>query len=76
MKFSQEGEWTVSTPLYIGMGSDVEKAQVCPHREYIEVTRIVEEGALLVQEKCKGCVATRAKFRPATPEEIKAAGSR
>jgi len=70
MKFSQEGEWIVSTPFYVGSSDDVWMAQNCPHTEYAERSKKIKEGMLVVQEKCKSCVADRVKYRPATPEEI------
>lgn len=70
MKFSREGDWFVSTPFYVGSSDDVWKANSCPHKEFAERTKKVQDGMLVVQEKCKACVADRVKYRPATAEEI------
>lgn len=70
MKFIQEGQWTVSTPIYAGTREALEAAQKCSHQSWREVIRSVERGILLVTEKCNDCqAATRAKYRPATDQE-------
>jgi len=74
MKFEEHGGWIVSTPIYMGSTDDVWKAQKCAHQEYREGTRRVDQGMLIVQELCTGCVASRVKYRPATPEEAKENG--
>jgi hypothetical protein len=70
MNFKEEGDWIVSTPVYIGSTDDVWKARSCPHSEYMTLVKKIDEGMLLVHEKCKDCVAARVKYRPATAEEI------
>lgn len=66
MRFEREGEWIVSTPIYVGSSADVAKATKCSN-EYEESNR---ERKLdgnrpieIVLERCKKCVATRAKYR-------------
>lgn len=76
MKFEQNGEWMVSTPIYMGFGSDVERAQACPHESYVETARTVKDGMLVIQERCSRCVAVRGKYRPAKPEEVNSGGDR
>jgi len=70
MKFKQEGDWFISTPMLIGSSDDVWKAQKCAHEAYHERGKKVDKGMLIVQEVCNGCVASRVKYRPATAEEI------
>jgi hypothetical protein len=71
MKSHQEGEWTVTTPVYVGSSAQVEEATKCPHEVFVEVMRTVINGTVLIQDKCSKCVATRARYRPATAEELR-----
>lgn len=63
MKFSKEGEWTVSTPIYVGSKADVEKAAKCPHPAFVKFAEDIREGHLLVAERCTMCVATRTRYK-------------
>lgn len=69
MKTSLEGDWFVTTPVYIGMAADMEKAQTCSH-QYVEGAKKVEQGHLMIHERCTLCVASRVKYRKATAEEL------
>lgn len=64
MKTYSEGEWTVTTPIYIGNEVDVEKASRCLHPKFSELTRTVRNDMVLVHEGCEACVAARVKYRP------------
>lgn len=64
MKTYQEGEWMVTTPIYAGSRADVAHASACAHKAYVELSRSVEQGTLMIHERCKWCVATRVKYRP------------
>lgn len=64
MRFSHDGEWTVSTPIYVGSDADLRKAIACPHRTYTKVTEDVKHGTLMIMERCADCVATRVRSRP------------
>jgi hypothetical protein len=72
VKFYKEDGWSVTTPIYVGSEAEVQKADSCSHLEYAEVVRDMSKGTIFVQERCKTCVATRAKCRPMTSEELKA----
>jgi hypothetical protein len=62
MRFAEEGGWRISTPVYLGSASEVEKAMTCAH----VFGKIVHESELedhLVQtEKCDFCVAIRTRM--------------
>jgi hypothetical protein len=71
MRFAQEGEWVVSTPMYMGAQKDVEKANLCPHNKWTEETRALEKGHVMVMERCLACrAATRVKYRPVRKEDL------
>lgn len=59
----QEDGWTVSTPVYIGSGTDVAKAARCPHEAWLKFAEGTKEGYLMVAERCANCVATRSRHR-------------
>lgn len=66
MKFEQQGEWMVGTPLVAGVGPGLEAALRCPHPSWKEKTRDLNGGFLVVFERCSTCYfATRGKYRPA-----------
>jgi hypothetical protein len=67
VRFEKQGEWFVSTPIYIGMKDDVDKAARCPHgtwKEFGKGSR-VEDGKkiLACTERCTICVATRVRYK-------------
>lgn len=65
MESRQQGEWTVTTPLYAGSAAEVARAAACPHAEYAEIgVGMQKDGLWVVQEKCGACVAVRMKYRP------------
>ena len=59
MRFPQEGEGLVSTPVYAGSIDQVREAARCGHQ--FEPSKGQPEGI----EKCGECVATRVRIRPA-----------
>lgn len=68
MKFEQQGEWSVSTPIYIGDVVAVSAAQRCGHKfeetlRKVDVDPATGKKIDMVMEKCKSCVATRCKWR-------------
>jgi hypothetical protein len=71
VKSHREGEWFVTTPVYIGLAADLEKAKGCSH-QYVQGAKKVEQGHLMIHESCALCVASRARYREATAEEMKA----
>ncbi len=71
MRFTQEGEWVVSSPLIAGTQAVVDRALRCAHSSWAEETRAVEQGHLMILERCGDCKgATRVKCRPATVSEL------
>ena len=68
MKFVKEGEWMVGTPAYIGDPKAIKRAASCSH-EFEEINREtkMDEGRAVVMalERCKKCVAVRAKYKDA-----------
>jgi hypothetical protein len=68
MEFTQEGEWTVSTPIVAGPAEAVSRAVGCAHGVWGEETRAIEQGHLMVLERCATCkAATRVRYRPERP---------
>lgn len=65
MKTYEENGWMVTTPIYAGSRADVAHAGACTHKAYVKLTRSVEQGTLVIHERCKWCVATRVRYRPA-----------
>lgn len=67
MRFEQQGEWFVSTPIYVGLGPDVSKAVSCAHETWVEfgIGRRMEDGKKIVAvtERCGACVATRVRYK-------------
>lgn len=66
MRFQQEGDWFVSTPILIGFPEEVDRASRCPHERWVKKSRSISEGVILVMEGCAACVAQRSRYRPAT----------
>lgn len=66
MKSYMEGGWVVTTPMYVGASDDMAKATTCSH-EWIETVpeRLGERPAM---DKCKHCVAVRARYSPDASE--------
>jgi len=68
MRSYQEGEWEITTPVYLGSDSDVSKATQCPHSSWVEIGRdeldTDKRPTEAVTERCCSCVAIRMKLRP------------
>jgi hypothetical protein len=75
MRSYQDGQWLVTTPIYIGSTYEVEKAAACAHKGFEETLRTEREGRLLVAERCRECIATRVRYRLVLPEALGAHGS-
>lgn len=71
MRFHQEGDWLVSTPIFIGSSEEVARAGQCQHGSWSKINQDVREGMLLVMERCASCVAQRSRYRPVTEAEQK-----
>lgn len=66
MKFEQQGEWMVGTPLLAGAGEDIEAARLCSHPSWKEEVREVKDGFLMIMDRCTACqFATRGRYQPA-----------
>jgi len=57
VRFSQEGDWLVSTPIYAGSIEQVREAAKCKHQ--FEQSKGQPEGV----ETCGKCVATHIRIR-------------
>lgn len=73
MRSYQDGEWLVTTPIYIGSTSQVAKAAACSHKTFVETLRTEREGRLLVEERCGECIATRVKYHLVLPKAVETA---
>jgi len=67
VKFERDGEALVSTPIYVGDDAAIAKAARCTHE--FESKGEPQRGgpggrALLQQQYCKLCVATRVRVTP------------
>ena len=74
MKFTQEGEWIISTPLYAGSSDDVAKAVQCLHEfsqeSSTDVTDTEEGRILVIYERCVHChCARRFKYKKLVSEK-------
>lgn len=63
MKFTKYGDWTISTPVFIGSAQEVAEASKCPHEVWVWFSKDTKEGHLLIAERCEACVATRVRTR-------------
>lgn len=59
----------VGTPIMAGFGEAALLAQKCSHPSWTMETRTVEQGTVLVMERCGECIATRMKYRPVSEEK-------
>lgn len=77
VEFYKRGNWIIGTPIYPLASEDLEarmQAMSCPHCEYKEVDRTVEEidgeEYIVVKEECPECPAIRMRLFPTDlPEE-------
>ncbi len=65
MKFLKEGEWMVSTPVYVGLPETLIKMTKCDHPEWgnMTVRPTIEGGHEMFMQRCEFCSATRVRFR-------------
>ena len=63
MRFTRDGVWTISTPVYVGSVEDVIEAERCPHEEWVWFSKDVKERTLMIAERCAHCIATRVRYR-------------
>lgn len=65
----REGDWNTTTPIYVGLASQVAAAlRFCLHEwmpvDFIEAPEDLPEVSTLVHERCALCsIAYRARFR-------------
>lgn len=57
-----EGDWNVTTPVFIGLAEDMAKAIQCKHK-WISTESDKKNGVEMSVERCETCIATRAKWR-------------
>lgn len=79
MEYYPRGNWIVSTPIWVLKDQDLDDRMakmVCPHPQWAEVSRGVDENSndglkyLVVSEKCAECGAIRMRLLPeGVPEE-------
>jgi len=63
MRFTRDGAWTISTPVYVGSVEDVILAERCPHEKWTWFSKDVKERTLMLAERCDACIATRVRYR-------------
>ena len=71
----RDGDWWVTTPLYVGDQGDIMRMSLCEHPRY-ETARLAEVHAAsetgekieMGLEKCVDCGATRSRYRYPDPE--------
>lgn len=64
MRFHAEGEWTVSSPVYLGDEVSVQRAMLCAHEFWDNLSENEVDGAIIQVERCKSCIAVRTRTRP------------
>jgi len=62
MKSYTEGDWVVTTPVYVGSSDAVAKAVTCSHKWIQAAPGTLRENS--VMDKCEYCIAVRARFSP------------
>lgn len=67
MKTYRNGEWFLTTPIYVGDGKDILKATTCAHAEWSVTGSNVTDGIEAYAEKCDDCVAIRVRWREKVP---------
>jgi hypothetical protein len=74
----RDGEWWVTTPLYVGEKADILRMSLCEHPSYrterpAELHTVPETGDKIEMglEKCVTCGATRSRYRYPDPERNK-----
>ena len=64
MMTRREGDWMVTTPIYVGMPEDIEVALACPHEKYEPMHEAKISGTKeCVFEKCAKCCARRVRYK-------------
>jgi hypothetical protein len=63
VKFIKDGEWTISTPVFVGSVRDVEDAAACPHETWVWFSKDTHDGHLMIAERCESCIATRVRMK-------------
>lgn len=69
MKVTRDGDWLVTTPVYVGSQAAVDTAAKCKHEHWDTQSETVDGGVFSVIERCKNCVGVRSRWRPASAEE-------
>jgi len=73
VRSSKEGDWWVTTPVYVGAGSAVAGMAACAHVSYKTEnaeTKDSPRGKIeLAFERCPSCGATRMRYRFLDPKE-------
>jgi len=66
----RDGEWWVTTPLYVGDNAAVLRMSLCEHAKYEVANPAAEyetpetgDKILMGLEKCASCGATRSRYR-------------
>lgn len=61
MKFTKQGDWLVSTPVYVGTADQVAHAARCKHEAWVELVGAGQPERIAIVEHCRDCCASRAR---------------
>ena len=66
----REGDWIITSPIYVGTQAQVTEAQTCQH-EFADIlpqpnpTSDEDTTTTMLMQKCNKCVASRMKYKEA-----------
>lgn len=63
MRSRKEGDWYTTTPLYVGTNKDIAKMDSCQHEIWVDTQKVIENGYLLILQRCTRCNATRSRYK-------------
>jgi ferredoxin-like protein FixX len=67
----RDGDWMVTTPIYVGTTEDIQVAIACPHEKYEpqNAAQDLARGIVeIVFERCVKCCARRVRYKTTKKE--------
>jgi hypothetical protein len=58
----KEGDWWVTTPVYVGSAEEIAEAEQCAH-EFHEERSAFYGGPVTIFERCQRCCASRVRYK-------------
>ena len=75
MRSTKDGDWYITTPLYVGTDEQIAEMAVCDHNIWIDTTKRIESGYYLILQRCTSCNAARSRYKPLGKDEHEAVGN-